>query len=284
MPGSQDHTDSEHQSLLPWDDGVREILTNGERSCAAEAHATYHKHGNIHGMTPEQMGPVWQGVWAEPNMPGREEISYSSATNVGDAGRALRQLDIITGQASVGSGNTELSAEHHTPVASHVADNKRSKVLQIITRSTAHNDIIPDGSLMLSDIYNEQMPKGCAPMTKMLMQLLVTTGRHPFVGMTGLDMSIRKDLVDLMRKFTIYTGADAPDDELLQNLTLQEVCEINVTRWLVLNTKGEGEQKWDYINAHLITLNVPYYVEHNRVQWLDGFMFGPVPCGPIDFR
>ena len=107
-------------------------------------------------------------------------------------------------------------------------------------------------------------------MTKMLMQLLVTTGEHPYAGMLGLDLTIRKALTDLLHKYPLYRGSDAPPDERLQRLTLQEVCEMNVTRWLVLNLKDNGKQNWDYVNAHLITLNVPYYVKHNLVQWLDG--------------
>ena len=74
-------------------------------------------------MTPEQVGQVWQGVWAEPGMPGQpgcDEISYSGATNDGDAGAAPRLLDVITGspnnKARVDSDNAELSTEHHTPV------------------------------------------------------------------------------------------------------------------------------------------------------------------------
>jgi hypothetical protein len=208
---------------------------------------------------------LWQGVWADPDMPDREEISHSCETNDGDAGTATRQLDVI-----LGYDNIELSAEHNTPVASHVADDKRSKVLQIITKRTEHHDIIPDGSLLPSDLYDDKMPNGCAPMTKMLMQLLVTKGKHSFAGMLGLDLSIRKDLTELLHKYRLYRGADAPPDDHLQRLTLREVCEMNVTRWLVLNLKGDGEQKWDYVNAHLITMNVPYYVEHNQIQWLDG--------------
>jgi len=273
LPGWQDHTDSEHESLLQWDDGVRAILTNDERSCAETAHAQYHEHGNIHGMAPEHMGHLWQGVWAPPDMPKRDEISYSCATKEGDAGAAPSVLDVLV--------NPELSVERHAPVVSHVADNKRSQVLQILTKSTAHKDIIPDGSLTPDDL--SEIPKGCPPMTKMLMHLWMTKKRHPFAGMRGLDFSTRKALTDLCRRLRTYTGPNAPPDEHLQNLSLQDVCEINVARWLVFNLKGDGEQKWEYINAHMITLNVPYYVEHNLVQWLDGANVRPNAMCPHRF-
>ena len=156
LPGWQDHTDSEHGSLLQWNEGVRAILTNRERSTAESAHARYHEHGNIHGMSLEHIGPLWEGVWTDPGMPNRDEISSSCETNDGAAETARRQLDIL-----VGSENTEMSAEHHTPVASHAADDKRSKVLQIITKNTEYHDIIPDGSLLPTDLYDENMKKGC---------------------------------------------------------------------------------------------------------------------------
>ena len=52
-----------------------------------------------------------------------------------------------------------------------------------MAKSTAYHDIIPDGTLTFSDIL--EMPRGCAPMTRMLMRLLVTSGKHPYVAMTG---------------------------------------------------------------------------------------------------
>jgi len=42
-------------------------------------------------------------------------------------------------------------------------------------------------------------------------------------------------------------------------------------------------QKLEYVNAHMITLNVPYYVEHNLVQWLDGSNVRPNSMCPNRF-
>ena len=268
------------KAILPsWEDALEPILSPAEREAANIAMSHQDKFGNVHGLDME----VWtdQGIWAEPE-PVKQEVASSSTGESHSTEakpdlfqRFLEKTGVVDPESTDGSHSAEIS---------------EAIALDVLTKNTKLEHIIPDGQLQLSDCYGQscygfkEATKGCPPMTKTLMQMYMQHGKHSFVYGIGMSAEVMQALLHIQNTYASYSGEECPDDAVLQSATLVDVCMMNVLRWIVLYPKvANSSYDWSKINAHLIRLNVELFNAHGIAQWLDGANIRPNMMYPNKF-